>query len=75
MSGNLHDALIDTMGLIDDHFPYPMHQGTTDVTEVLEMARLASEHNLTDRQCDIFIDMTQEYLDAKITSYYQQCKS
>jgi len=61
--GNYIDAWTDVKGLIDKHYPYPQHQGTTDITEVIEFARLATEHGLTDKQYDALITRAQLYHD------------
>ena len=60
---NNKDAWTDVKGLIDIHFPFPQYQGKTDITEVIEFARIAEEHNLTDQQYDTLIDRAQRYHD------------
>lgn len=67
--GNITDAWIDIKGLIDYHWAeYPRHQGTTDVTEVIEFPRIAYEHNLSNRQYDSLINRAQKYLRSKYKS-------
>jgi len=61
--GNYKDAWTDVKGLINAHYPYPQHQGTTDITEVVEFARIAEDWGLTDKQYDKLIDQAQRYHD------------
>ena len=61
---NYQEAWQDIKGLIDSHYPYLQHQGTTDITEVIEFARLAGEHNLTDKQYNMIINKAQKYHDG-----------
>jgi len=66
MSGKVdfNEAWLDIQGLIKAHYAhYPRHQGTTDVTEVEEFARIANEHDLSDAEYDRLIDRGQRYLD------------
>jgi len=64
---NPTDAWIDMKGLIDHHCKsYPLYQGTIDITEVEEIARIADEHDLSDKQYDALIDKSQAYTDEKI---------
>jgi len=63
--GNYKDAWTDVKGLIDAHYPYPQHQGTTDITEVVELAHIAEDWDLTDKQYDKLIDQAQRYHDEK----------
>ena len=67
---NYQAMWIDIKGLIDCQYPYPQHQGTTDLTEVIEFAQLAEEHKLTDKQYDMIIDKAQKYHD-KIDKEYK----
>jgi hypothetical protein len=61
--GNYKDAWTDVRGLIDACYPYPQHQGKTDITEVVEFARIAEDWNLTQKQYDRLIDRAQQYHD------------
>jgi len=61
--GNYQDAWTDVKGIIDYKFPFPQHFGRTDITEVIEFARLAEEHGLTNRQYDNLINKAQRYHD------------
>jgi hypothetical protein len=65
MRGNYPDAWVDIKGLIDAHFPFPKHQGVTDITEHIEFARIAGEWNLTNKQYERLIDQAQKYHDQK----------
>jgi len=59
---NPTDAWIDAKELIDIGYPtFPRHQGTTDITEIIEFARIATEHNLTNRQYDQLIGKAEQY--------------
>jgi hypothetical protein len=62
---NYQQMWLDVKGLIDKHYPYPQHQGKTDIAEVIEFTRLAEEHSLTDKQYDMIIDKAQSYHDKK----------
>jgi len=61
--GNYKDAWTDVKGLIDTHYPYPQHQGTTDITEVVEFQHIAGDWDLTEKQYDKLIDQAQRYHD------------
>ena len=62
MKGNLTDAWIDVKGLMDAHYhTWPRHQGTVDITEVIEFARLATEHRLSDKQYEALISKAEAY--------------
>lgn len=63
--GNYKDAWTDVKGLIDAHYPYPQHQGTTDITEVVEFPHIAADWGLTDKQYDRLIDQAQRYHDKR----------
>jgi hypothetical protein len=63
--GNLTDALIDTTGLIKLHYnDFPRHFGKVDITEVIEFARIANEHKLTDKQYETLIRKSEIYFDT-----------
>ena len=63
--GNYKDAWTDVKGLIDAHYPYPQHQGKTDITEVVEFAHISADWDLTQKQEDRLIDQAQRYHDEK----------
>ena len=64
--GNYKDCLTDIKGMIDIKYPLPLHQGIADVTEYIEFARLAEEHNLTDKQYERLIEDGDEYYQNKV---------
>ena len=65
--GNYNDALTDIKGMIKLKYKsFPLHQGVCDATEVIEFARLADEHNLTDKQYDKLIDDGESYYKSLI---------
>ena len=60
---DFNEAWLDVQGLINSGYTsFPRHQGTTDVTEVVEFARIADEHNLSDAEYNRLIDRGQHYL-------------
>jgi hypothetical protein len=63
--GNLTDAMIDVKGLIDlHHKDWPRHFGRIDITEVIEFARIAVGHKLTDKQYETLISKSEQYYDT-----------
>ena len=65
--GNYNDALTDIKGMIELKYKsFPLHQGICDVTEVIEFARIATGHNLTDKQYDKLIDAGESYYKSLI---------
>src|SRR3990167_8053475 len=58
-----NEAWLNVKGLIDagyEHFP--RHQGTTDVSEVVEFARIANDYDLSDKEYDQLIARGERYL-------------
>ena len=61
---NYADAWLDVKGLIDAHYPYPTYQGTTDITEHIEFAHIATEHRLSNKQYDALIVEAVKYYES-----------
>lgn len=49
--------------LITHNYPYPQHQGKTDITEVIDFQQIGADYNLTNSQYSTLIDKAQSYHD------------
>jgi hypothetical protein len=61
----------DVKEVIDNNWQsYPLHQGTCDITEVINFAEMAQYAQLTLKEYDKLIDKAQEYFDGYIDIKY-----
>jgi len=65
MNRNYGEAWAFARTLINNGFPFPQHQGKTDITEVIPFQDIAHDFDLSTRQYDALIDKAQKYHDAK----------
>lgn len=55
---------------IDFMADIPLHQGTCDVTEIIDFQTISKNANLSPTQYDKLIDYGQKYLDNRIHNQY-----
>ena len=73
------DAWTEVKESIDDNWTnFPLHQGTCDISEVLQIAEVADWYMLTNRQYNALINRGQKYFDklnAKRPPKEQSCST
>ena len=65
MNGLYYNAWQFVKEVINREYPFPQHQGTTDITEVINFHDIAESHKLSQRQYDALINKAQKYHDKK----------
>ena len=65
-SNNLQKAEIGVLSQIFIMQKIPLHQGTCDVTDIIDFHDVASQFNLTNNEYEALIDFGQEELNNRI---------